>query len=242
MNTKIVWVVVALVVVGVVAYVFVPKIVPQDTQGATQNSPLVVQGAVTGVDAEKLQITMQAATTSPLKVVTITSATKIEKIISQKDASGTIEKQAVAEVNLSDVQKEDQVTVVYQSEKDGVLSGVSQVTFTVEGNVEDYFASQTENQPPYIKGQVVAVDIAGKTLQYKPYFFSTLATTTTSATIPDGIAVYQVDDSARAAITYARMAITLADIKPGQIISIVADPVALETGEIIPQMFIISMK
>src|SRR3989344_280420 len=209
-NIGIVLVIVALVVAGGVAYVFIPpKNIPQQSvqnaQEVTQSPTLMLQGTVTGVDAGKMQITLQVSTTSPLKVVTISQMTKIEKIISQKDAKGIVEKQGVTEVNIEDLQKGSLVTVFYQSEKDGVLSNVSRITFVVEGNVEAYFKSQATNQTPYLKGQVVAMDIAGKTLQYKPVLFDTVSTTTTmSVTIYDGIPVYRVDDPLRASIIHAR--------------------------------------
>ena len=86
------------------------------------------------------------------------------------------------------------------------------------------------------------MDIAGKTLQYNPYIFNTLATTTASVAIPDGVAVYRVDDPARVSITYARTAATLADIKPSQTIFIMADAVSLKARRVIPQALIISAK
>ncbi len=210
--------------------------------GVPESSLLILQGTVTGVDAGKMQITLQASTTSPLKVVTISQTTKIEKIISQKDAKGIVEKQALIEVNIDDVQKGGLVTVVYQSEKDGILSGVSRITFVVEGNIDAYFKSQAANQTPYLKGQVVAIDIAGKMLQYKPVMFDTISTTTISVAIPDGIPVYRVDDPARVAVTYARTAVALANIQPGQTIFIMADAISLKAGKVVPQAFIISEK
>lgn len=247
MNTKIGWILAILVVVagGVYAYTHYAKgptaaSVPQEQIAP---STLILQGAVTGVDADKLQITIATvASTSAQKIVTISPATKIEKIISQKDAKGVVEKQGIAEVNIIDVPKGSQVTVVYQSDTNNVLSGVSQITFVVEGNIDAYFKAQAESQTSYSKGQVVAVDIAGKSLSYKPFFFNTLATTTASVAIPDGIAVYRIDDPTRVAITYARTAATLADIQPGQTILIAADPAALKAGKMVPQAFIISAK
>ena len=243
-NTKIVWAVVVLIVVSGLVYAFLPakNDTQQKAQEVTQNPSLILQGTVTGANAEKMQITVQASTTNPLKVVNITPATKIEKIISQKNAKGEVEKQAVQEVNISDMQKGNKVTVVYQSEKDGVLSGVSHVSFVVEANIDAYFKAQATNRTPYLKGQVMSIDIAGKSLTYTPYIFNTLATTTTSVAIPDGIAVYRIDDPARVAITYARTPATLADIQPGQTVFIAADPAALKTGKIVAQAFIISAK
>ena len=259
-NTKIVWAVVVLIVVSGLVYAFLPakNNTQQKAQEAVQNPSLVLQGTVTGVDAEKMQITIDTVVTKVMgtekippppvsttivgKTVVITPATKIEKIISQKNAKGEVEKQGLAEVNIGDVQKGTQVTVVYESEKDGVLSGVSQVSFVVEANIEEYFTAQAANQTPYIKGQVVAVDIAGKSLSYNPYFFNTLATTTTSVAFTADIPVYEIDDPNRVAITYARTVATLADIRSGQTIFIAADPAALKTGKVVAQAFIISAK
>lgn len=250
-NTKIVLlVVVALVVAGGIAYAFLTVLPARNTvpianvadTSASESSSLALQGTVTGVDADKMQITLNASTTNPLKVVTISQATKIEKIISQKDAKGIVEKQALTEVNIEDVQKGNLVTVFYQSEKDGVLNNVSRITFVVEGNIDAYFKSQATNQTPYLKGQVVSIDIAGKNLTYSPYIFNTLGTTTMSVAIPDNIPVYRVDDPARVQITYARTTATLADVQSGQTIFIAADAMSLKAEKVVPQALIISGK
>lgn len=251
MNIKVALLVTALVVAGGAGYAIltvqpasnnsVPVADVADTS-APESSPLVLQGTVTGVDASKMQILLQASTTNPLKVVNVTPSTKIEKVISQKDAKGIVEKQSLIEVNIEDVRNGNPVTVVYQSEKDGVLSGVSRITFVVDGNIEAYFKSQSASQTPYLKGQVVAIDIAGKTLQYKPIFFDTVGTTTTSVDIPDGISVYRVADPLRISIIHARTAVTLADIQPGRTVFIMANDKSIKAGKVAPQAFIISGK
>ena len=224
-----------LVVIGGVAYAFLPARngTQQNAQETTQDSTLVLQGTVTGVDASKMQVTLNASTTNPLKVAIVTSATKIEKVISQKDASGKVEKQAVTEVNIEDVQKGSLVTVFYQSEKDNVLSEVSRITFVVEGNIDAYFKSQSASRTPYLKGQVVAIDIEGKNLTYNPIIFNTISTTTMSVAIPDGILVYRVDDSARVAITHARTSAKLTDIQPSQTVFIMADSKSLKADKVV---------
>lgn len=239
-STKIILAIAVLVVAGGVAYAFLSAKngTQQNTQEA-QSSALVLQGTVTGVDAEGMQVTINVPTTDPLKVVTISQATKIEKVISQNDTSGKIEKQAVTEVNIEDVHKGDPVTVFYQSEKEGVLSGVSRVTFVVEGNIDAYFKSQSANQTSYLKGQVVAIDISEKILQYKPVMFDTTSTTTMSVAIPDGISVHRVDDPARVSITHARTTAKLTDIQSGQTIFIMADAASLKAGKVVSQALII---
>ena len=247
---KVVLLVTALIVAGGVVYTVLTvqpasnRVPVADTAGtsAAESSPLVLQGTVTGVDASKMQITLQVSTTSPLKIVTISQATKIEKIISQKDAKGIEEKRASAEVNIEDVQKGSLVTVIYQSEKDGVLSDVSRITFVIEGNIDAYFKSQSASQTPYLKGQVVAIDIAGKMLQYKPVMFETVSTTTMSIAIPDGVPVYRVDDPARVSIAHARTTAKLSDIQPSQTIFIMADAQSIKAGKVVPQALIISEK
>ena len=251
-NTKIVLVVVALVATGGIGYAILATTPPTNTNpegnatttntSAPDSSPLALQGTVTGVDAGMMQITLNASTTNPLKVVTISQATKIEKIISQKDASGKVEKQALVEVNIEDVQKGNLVTVFYQFEKDGVLSGVSRATFVVEWNIDAYFQSQSANQTPYLKGQVVSIDIAGKMLKYNPVIFDTISTTTVSVAIPDGISVYRVDDPLRVSIIHARTVANLTDIQTGQTIFIMADAAPLKAWKIVPEALIISGK
>lgn len=253
-NIKIALLITALVVAGGIGYtVFtvlhsdntVPVADVADTS-APENSPLVLQGTVTGVDAVKMRISLNASTTNQFKTANITPSTKIEKVISQKNAKGVVEKQALIEVNIDDVQKGDLVTVSYESEKDNVLDGVMTVVFTVDGNVDAYFTQVAESQAgypvAYIKGQVIAVDVDGKILQYKPFFFNTPGTTTMSVAIPAGISVYRVDDSRRVAIVHARTATTLTDMQKGQIIFLLADSKSLEAGNIIPNAFVISEK
>lgn len=232
-GARIMLIVAILAVVGGVVYVL------QNAQKETKSSAMVLQGTVTGADVDGMRITINTAMTNPLKVVAVSQATKIEKIISQKDAGGKVEKQAVIEVNIGDVQKGSLVTVFYQSEKDGVLSGASRITFFIEKNIDAYFKSQSASQTPYIKGQVVAIDIAGKTLQYKPIMFDTTSTTTMSVSIPDDISVYRVDDPARISITHARTTTKLADVQSGQTIFIMADAALIKTGKIVPQALII---
>lgn len=241
-NTKIIWAVIALVAVSAGVYIFaLPQKEPTASVVGEQTAPSrIAQGTVVGAYPDRLEVVV--AVDSVEKIAKISQATKIEKVISQKNASGVVEKQALAEVNIGDVPKGTLVTIIYQSDTNNVLSGVGQITFVVEGNIDIYFKSQATNQSPYLKGQVVALDIAGRTLQYKPYFFNTLGTTTASVAIPDGISVYRIDDPARVSITYARTTATLTDIQPGQVIFILADPPALKAGKVVPQAFIISGK
>lgn len=246
MNTAAVWWVVALaIIIGAAGAYFYTQNTARNkgmTQGPIATSR-IIQGTVTGVDADKLQITITSvATTSVQKVVAISPATKIEKVISQKNANGTVEKQAVVEVNIGDVQKGNTVTVVYSSDTNNVLDGVSQITFVVEGNIDAYFKAQAANQTPFVKGEVVAVDSAGETLQYKPYFFTVLTTTAMSVDIPDGVSIYRIDDPARISITHARTPATLADIQPGQVIFMMTDAASLKVNKVVPQEIIISAK
>lgn len=219
-----------------------PAVEVATSTATRESSPLILQGTVTGVDAVKMQITLQVSTTSPLKVITISPATKIEKVISQKGAKGAEEKRAVMEVNIEDVQKGSIVTITYQSEKDGVLSGVSRVSSVVDGNIDAYFKSQAANQTPYLKVQVVAIDTAGKILQYKPVMFNTVSTTTVSVAIPDGIPVYRVDDPLLVPIIHARTVVALTDIRPDQIIFIMTDAKSIKAGKIVPRAFVILEK
>ena len=118
-----------------------------------------VQGRVTEVSADALQIAVTTATTSVPRTVPISPTTKIEKIFSQKNASSTTEEEIPVEVNIEDVQTGTVVTVTYQSEKDSVLSGVSRVTFTSDESVDAYteqsLQSLTADPNGYIKGEVV---------------------------------------------------------------------------------------
>ena len=154
---RIVLTAIALIIVGGIVYIFLSaKNIPQQNvqnvqhaQEVTQNPTLMLQGTVTSVDASKMQITLQVSTTSPLKVITISPATKIEKVISQKDANGKVEKQVMTEVNIEDLQKGSQVSIFYKSERGDVLDGVDRITFTMDGNVDAYIKQlpQTNKAP-----------------------------------------------------------------------------------------------
>lgn len=202
-----------------------------------------VQGRVTEVSADALQIAVTTATTSVPRTVPISPTTKIEKIFSQKNASSTTEEEIPVEVNIEDVQTGTVVTVTYQSEKDSVLSGVSRVTFTSDESVDAYteqsLQSLTADPNGYIKGEVVSVDVTGKKLSYKPYTFITLGTEVMSVTFPENIPVYSVDSALRLTIAHARETIALADIQQGQTIFIMIDRKSLSGNEVVPLAFIV---
>ena len=202
-----------------------------------------VQGRVTEVSADALQIAVTTATTSVPRTVPISPTTKIEKIFSQKNASSTTEEEIPVEVNIEDVQTGTVVTVTYQSEKDSVLSGVSRVTFTSDESVDAYteqsLQSLTADPNGYIKGEVVSVDVTGKKLSYKPYTFITLGTEVMSVTFPENIPVYSVDSALRLTIAHARETIALADIQQEQTIFIMIDRKSLSGNGVVPLAFIV---
>ena len=202
-----------------------------------------VQGRVTEVSADALQIAVTTATISVPRTVPISPTTKIEKILLQKSANGTIEKEIVAEVNIEDVQTRTVVTVTYQSEKDSVLSGVSRVTFTseesVEAHAEQSFEERTADPNGYMKVEVVSIDLVKRELAYRAYSFLTLNTKVDSVTFPDSIPVYSVDSALRLTIAHARETIALADIQQGQTIFIMIDRKSLSGNEVVPLAFIV---
>lgn len=240
-NMKIAWsIAVLIIVIAGGMYLYSNKI-PVPSNITNQTAPaFTLQGKVTSVDASKLQLTVQASTTSPVKTVSISPSTKIEKVISQKDAKGEIEKQAVIEVDVADVVKGSPVTVEYRSENSSVLAGVDKITFTVFGNVDAYF-----KQPPqssaniYMKSKVVSVDVMDRILQYKPYTLATTGPAASVITLPSGIAVYRADDPLRFSILHTRVAATLTDVKPEQIIFLEIDPKTLQGGKVVPKALII---
>lgn len=246
-NTKIALGIVTLVLVvagGVYAYSLFGS-VKTPLGGIAEKQtllPLVLQGVVTDVNAANLQISIQVSTTSVMKTVLISPATKIEKTILQKSTKALAEKHIVTEVNIGDLHKGDGVTVQYQSDTGTALEGVSEIAFTVEGSVDAYNKSLLTHPSPYLKGKVVAVDIAGKSLQYNPYLFDTLSTTTMSIAIPEGIPVYRIADPARVSITHTWVASTLTDIQQNQTIFVLTDPVALAAGKVTPKTLLILEK
>ncbi|MHB1118005.1 MAG: hypothetical protein ACYCZ7_00530 [Minisyncoccota bacterium] len=250
-NTKIMWGVVAFIVAAVFVIYLYPRIqerakveVPQEEKKAS----LILQGNITAVDTKNLTLTIMTAPSaksfaSVEKTVTIEPSTKIEKVISQKNASGIVEKQALIEVDIPNVLKGSLATIEYTSEKDSVLGGVSRVVFVVEGDVDAYMKQTPQpSASAYVKGEVVSVDLTGKSLQYKPHIFDIVGATTMSITIPEGASVYRVDDPLRVSIIHAWETATLADVKYGQTIFFVMDKKLLEQGKLIPQAFIIAGK
>jgi len=265
MNTKIVWAIAALILVGGgVAYVSLRNVAEKNAPAATSPIPLapqeagsgpeaapggespdfsMLQGTVTGINPEKLEITVMKDSIE--KIARVSPSTKIEKVISQKDVSGIEEKQALEEVNMDSLRKGDAVTVGYQSEKDNALSGVSRITFVVEGNIDEYFKQRVElqktNPDGYIKGEVVSINITGKVLEYKPYRIDEISTTTVSMSLPENMPVYIVDKNIRVSIIHARTVASLEDVKPGQTIFLKVEKKSILTGgKIIPQALIIS--
>jgi len=242
-NTKIAGgiAILVIVIVGGV-YLYSNKApVTSVTENQTTVAPAhLLQGTITGVNVDTLQITVQASTTSPVKTVTIRPATKIEKLISQKNAKGETEKQAIIEVDVGDIVKGSPVTVEYQSENSSVLDGVGKITFTVFGNVDAYF-----KQPPqssaniYMKSKVVSIDVMDRILQYKPYTLATTGPAASVITLPSGIAVYRADDPLRLSILHTRVAATLMDVRPEQIIFLEVDPKTLHEGKVVPKALII---
>lgn len=201
----------------------------------------VLQGKVTGVYPDKSEITIMKDSVE--RTVTIDSATRIKKILSQKNAEGTTEQQAVVEVDIGDIPKESLVIIEYQSEKDFVLGGVDSITFEINGDVDAYLKQTAPtNANMYVEGKVVSVNLEEKSIQYHPYTFSTIGAATMTIALPDGSAVYQVDDSSRIAITHARTAMTLADVKPGQTIFFVVAAKIFQKGKIVPEALIILEK
>lgn len=240
MHTKIAWGVIAFVIIagGAYAYMLSQK---APAPGTTKEQPvptIILQGTIIDVNADKLQITVQASSTSPAKTVTVSPATKIERVISQKDAQGAVEKQSLTEVDIGEVKKGSPVTITYQSEKDGVLSGVSEIVFSVEGSLD---MNQTA-QPiasVYMKSEIVAVDLAKNIITYKPYVFATVGATTASTTVSAGIKVYRVDNPLRLSILHARTAAALADLQTGQTVFFTVAEKTLKEGKIVPSAVII---
>lgn len=203
-------------------------------------SSRTIQGAVTSVSPDTSQIVI--STNSGEKTAVITSATRIEKEMSQVNASGAVEKQASIALAISDLAKGDLITIEYLRDADGILSGVSRVVLAVEGDVDAFLAQAVQNTDVLLRGEVVSIDIAKKTILYHPYVFDTVGTTTASISIPAGVVVYRVSDPQQAATASARTAAALTDIQPEQTIFFVIPAKTLQGGDAIPQEIIIVEK
>ncbi len=242
-NTKITLFVLVLIIVGI--YIYTLPRFSEETSKVNrifkkQTTPALVllQEKVTGVYPDKLKITF--VKDSVEKTVIINPNTKIEKIISQKNAKGEVEKQAIVEVNISDIKKGSLVNINYQTEVSNQLNGVNSISFVVNGSVDKLQISKPDTNV-YMKGEIISVDTSSttqKSIKYKTYSLNSTGATA-NMLVPDGIAIYKVSDQSRLSILHARVSITLADIKSKQVALFVLDTKALQKGKIIPQEIII---
>lgn len=202
---------------------------------------LSIEGKVTSVNPDKLEIVIESS--SVAKTIKVNQSTKIIKEIVQKDASGIVERRMFEEKNIEELQNGETVKVQYMSEENNVFSGVVGVTFTVEGDIDEYnkqIVPMMKAAPSaYLKVQAVSVDLENKKLEYKPYIINTISTTTMNIAFTDTIPVYKIDSAKRVSIVHARTPATLNDIKPDDTLFLMVDNKLLRAGRIVLQAFII---
>ncbi len=244
-KEKIYYILATLILIGVSLYFFqkyksnvelvsvIPKIQSEES------NLLLTQGKVISIDPAKneLVITLRSADEvagakdvfkGKEKIVKITQDTVIQKLIVSKDAQGVIIKSASFEINISDLHKNDKVSLVYGVEKDNLLENVKTVSFMVESkSFEETIKVESlklQNDPYlYIKGQVVSVDISKAIVEYLPYVFDQVGIEKSLAILQAGAKIYTVNDAARVHIEHSRKEVLLGDIKRGDTIFVVVD-------------------
>ncbi len=247
-HTKIAWTGIAAIIIlaggSYVYYRLSHKPVAPGSVSTTQQikAPRVFLGSIASVSTDGSQVTVQGLpdTKDPFThVAMILPSTHIEKVVTQTGLDGKPEKQLVVEVDTSALTKGQKVTVEYA----GDTENASRISFLVENNIDAYIkeASQAEASP-YLKGRIIAVDAAAKTIRYYPYTFGKVETKEMTVAVPDGVKIYTVDDPVRIAITHAWVPATAAALQVNATFFIAADPKALKNSKVVAQAFIVSQK
>lgn len=244
-NTKITLFVLVLILVGIYIYTlprFKEETLKVNKIFKKQAVPSLVslQEKVTGVYPDKLKITVTK--NSVEKTVIINPNTKIEKVISQINLDGEVEKQAIVEVNISDIKKGSLVNINYQTESFNQLNSVNGISFVVDGNIDALMKEASKSGSNiYMKGEVVSVytDISGRNIKYKTVALNSSAEITNNMPLSDSVLIYKLADQSRVSIIHARVSATVADIKPKQSILFAMDTKALQKGQNIPKAIFI---
>ena len=191
---------------------------------------LFAQGKVVARDTAKREITITIASenaaifnapkfdgTDQEKKARIAEGTVITRFLLQKDAAGEITRSSANEVNIGDLKKGAVVSIRYGSEKDGVLEDVAAISFNAESkdDIDKDISTASEAAMVYVKGGVVSVDVAKRTIAFHPYTLDKVSDRQVTATVAAGGKIYAVSNAARAQIEHARTPIRLGDIAPG---------------------------
>lgn len=249
-HTKIAWIgIAAIIILAGSSYVYYrlshKPAAPGSVSTAQQApAPRIFLGTIVSVASDGSQITVQGlpGTKDPFShTAAILPSTRIEKIVTQTGLDGKPEKQLVVEVDTNALVKGQKVTVEYAGDSDTA----SRIVFVVESNIDAYIkqsAAAAENNMPYLKGRIIAVDPSAKTIRYYPYAFGKVETSEKTVAVPDGVKVYTVDDPVRITITRAWVPATYAALQTNATFFIVADSKALKDGKVVAQAFVVSEK
>lgn len=187
-----------------------------ETPRATEYTSLT--GTVTSLSSEKSQVAVEVEFGTSTKIVTapVDTTTRIEKVIKQKDSEGKIERQLIEELNIDDLAKGEEVTVVFTSEEGDILSGVSSILWQIDADVDEYVKNKEDTSTyAYLKSNVAFVDASSGSITFNLYTFGSLSTTTQTIDLSEKIPLYKVSESALVPIVHARTAGTLQDLAPG---------------------------
>lgn len=167
-------------------------------------------------DMSSVVIETESGTSTATLTALVENGTRIEKVIRQKNKDGAVERQLIEELNIDDLQKGEEVTVVYSSEENGVLSGISSILWETEANVDDYIQNKKETGDAgmytYLKSKAVSVDLSSGSVSFNLYMFDNISTATQTIIVSEENPVYAVPESVLVPIIHARAAGILQDL------------------------------
>lgn len=177
-------------------------------------------GVVVSVSLEKSSLSVKTAsgTSSEILTVLVGRDTRIQKMVQQKNGSGAIERQLIEELNVGDLAKGDEVTVIYSSDISEIKtpSLADTILLKKDSDVDDYIKNKIDNgQYLYLKSKATAVDMPRGIVSFSLYTFGSLSTTTQDVTLNERIPVYTVTEDSLVPIIHARAIGTIQDISLG---------------------------
>jgi Cu/Ag efflux protein CusF len=157
------------------------------------------------------------------KKLKLSQGTIIQKLITAKDASGSVVRSENIEINLENLKEGDELSIVFNGRpNDTVLNNVQSISSII--NVDDSKFTETianesnkitDNSISFTKGQVVSVDSVNSKIEYLPYIFNKLSDEKNTMMFGSGTGIFSVSDEKRFNIKHARKVINISDIKVG---------------------------
>lgn len=187
-----------------------------------------LEGNVAAVNPEQNEMTLEttSGTTTVKRTISISSGTRIEKVIKQIGAEGNVERQMIEEMNITDLKKGDDVTVVYIPSEDENAFRATSVLQEIRADVDEYIKRKEETNADtylYLRSEAISVDPASRMVGFKLYTFSGLSTTTQIITLADETPLFSVPDQNMVPIVHARTAGSIEDLAPGDAFYVIVE-------------------